>query len=69
MSEWISVDDRLPEHGEVIAFSTQYGDYLIGWLTESEYEDVVCHGDGCEMYHVTHWMPLPEIPKEEPDYE
>ena len=65
MSEWISVKERLPERGEVIAFSAQYGDYLIGCLNESVYEDVVCYGDGCEMYHVTHWQPLPPPPGEE----
>ena len=65
MSEWISVKDRLPECGEVIAFSNQYEDYLIGCLFEFECEDVVCYSDGCEMYHVTHWMPLPEPPKED----
>ena len=66
MAEWISVKDRLPERVEVIAFSAQYGDYLIGWIAEAEDSDTgaVCIGDGVELYEVTHWMPLPEPPKE-----
>lgn len=67
MGEWISVKDRLPESGEVIAFAAEYSEYLIGWLAETEDEDrgVVCYGDGVEMWLVTHWMPLPEPPKED----
>ena len=65
MSEWISVEEQMPERGDVIAYSTQYGDILIGWIAETESEGIVCYGDGCMMYHVTHWQPLPEPPGEE----
>lgn len=65
MSEWTSVEEQMPERGDVIAYSTQYGDILIGWIAETESEGIVCYGDGCMMYHVTHWMPLPEPPGEE----
>ena len=59
MSEWISVKDRLPETGvEVLAYSD--GDiYTVvhcidgSWIASSTYYD---------LYHVTHWMPLPEPP-------
>lgn len=64
MSEWISVKDRLPERGEVIAFSPTYKEYMIGRLCESSIEGIYCRCDGCELYQVTHWMPLPEPPKE-----
>lgn len=65
MSEWISVEEQMPERGDVIAYSTQYGDILIGWIAETESEGIVCYGDGCMMYPVTHWMPLPSPPGEE----
>ena len=62
--EWISVDDRLPEIGRdylvtdgivcmVAAFRTQAGIWdfwTIKWWDTSD---------------VTHWMPLPEPPKED----
>ena len=41
MSEWISVKERMPERGDVIAYSTQYGDILIGWIAETESEGIV----------------------------
>lgn len=65
--EWISVKDRLPENGEVIAFAETGCEYLIGVLDESEYvgDGVCCYGDGVMMMCVTHWMPLPEPPKED----
>ena len=67
MSEWISVKERLPEHGQVIAFSPQYKEYMIGYLDESSVEGIFCHCDGVELYQVTHWQPLPEPPGEEGD--
>lgn len=66
MSEWISVNDRLPEnrvpvltcgrYGIKVLYHTYY--FLMGlwgwaddpWIFENE---------------VTHWMPIPELPKEE----
>jgi hypothetical protein len=58
MSEWISADDRLPpfdqevlcrEHGRT--FVGEVGTTGVWWDDESSY-----HG-------VTHWMPLPDLPK------
>lgn len=56
---WISVKDALPEIG---------GSYLValndGYVASTEYMD-----DGFELWadagEVTHWMPLPELPKED----
>ena len=63
VGEWISVDDRMPEKmGEVLV--VLYGRVCIAWY----------HGNGqfetgsgliCYAEEVTHWMPLPEPPKEE----
>lgn len=62
---WISVKDDLPkEFGEpCIVYngsSVQYGDYFSNgeWYTPDCYESD-------EIIGVTHWMPLPEPPKEE----
>ena len=87
MSEWINVNDRLPEMGE----HYQSEDVLVCInyrpddpdTTEDTYVSIDhvafnCFGQGefsCERddprdgepspYFVTHWMPLPEPPKEE----
>ena len=70
MSEWISVKDRLPE-GECLAVSNcrgfSYGEYLIGYIGEDESSDTgyMCESDNEILSNATHWMPLPEQPKEE----
>lgn len=58
MSNWISVEDRLPEpvDGEKIL---AYGD---GYCFECELEDHVWTNLGGDEF--THWMPLPEPPCE-----
>ena len=70
-SEWISVDERLPEVG---------GTYLIALKEKYEWEkewryhvdaasftfewDCIFHDwDEGQDIHITHWMPLPEAPK------
>ena len=60
-SEWISVDERLPEVGEsvlgyaesmdecfVVAYSNTYRTFFNGQFPNDD---------------ITHWMPLPEAPK------
>lgn len=59
MSEWISVKDRLPDKG---------GRYIVHDLTLGVqgyyyHPDVYCPA----WKTVTHWMPLPEPPKEDND--
>lgn len=63
---WFPVEKRLPSvtYGDVIAFSTEHSDYLLGRLVETEENGIVCIGDGVQLYNVTHWTPLPEPPKE-----
>ena len=61
--EWISVKDRLPELAndyDVVHVLIYLDD---GFITGADYEK-----DGFELWadsgEVTHWMPLPEPPKE-----
>lgn len=60
--KWISVKERLPENGQLV---WTYSDDK-----QSSYGMMLRHGvwevirDGCELVEVTHWMPLPEPPKE-----
>ena len=56
-TKWISVNERLPERFEcVLTYEKGYG----------VKENRIC-GDGASWwigFHVTHWMPLPEPPKD-----
>lgn len=67
-SEWVSVKDRLPEVGEYnVAADTDYGKKVTAcelnkdgnWIHDGE--ETFCHS---YYFEVTHWMPLPEPPKE-----
>lgn len=72
---WISVEERLPD-GEVLAANFApgtygYKEYLIGYVsvvkcTEPDWEKGKCYAtnDFEILNNVTHWMPLPEPPKE-----
>lgn len=69
MSEWISVNDRLPAKGKDVLFTGTniYGNrYEVqrGYFDGTNWRCSCCHemlkgGAVC-----THWMPLPELPKE-----
>lgn len=58
---WISVKDKLPEFCNAVLTTTQYGTQRVGiydggwWLANTP--------DLRRMSSITHWMPLPELPK------
>ena len=56
--KWISVDDRLPEQGEEAICIAADGDMMIGKYTEWGWMFP------CYFEELTHWMPIPEPPKE-----
>ena len=60
MSEWVSVEDRLPEESEV-SNCTGFSKDVYPWRNQSllGFSDGVKNSFG----EVTHWMPLPEPPK------
>lgn len=66
VQEWISVKDRLPEEKVncIVHYKHSYCDNDDYWAIG------ICFYDGEKFkidwaYKVTHWMPLPEPPKEE----
>lgn len=71
--EWISVNERLPKDEKpVLAYYGFYRDYdkedlgarFIGTLTYFAYDPVPHWQHESTGIFVTHWMPLPEPPKE-----
>ena len=76
MNEWISVKDRLPEEG--VGWTMVYGCILSRWWVQPGFYDrqreewISRFINGYEeeegyarLESVSHWMPLPEAPKEE----
>jgi hypothetical protein len=72
---WISVKDKLPENNTVCLTYSPKGKmrvaeaFLPSSLPNSKYDPMECwwstHGaGGTRFVAVTHWMPLPEPPKE-----
>lgn len=66
MAEWISVKDRLPtENGKYLAAIA--GDkieepyVILWWFYNGKFQDFYYF----PTRYVSHWMPLPEPPKEE----
>jgi hypothetical protein len=65
--EWISVKDRLPEIGQSIIFfcvdHIRAGKYYATFSDNSDlgFYDLCCNYD---FDNVTHWMPIPQFPKE-----
>lgn len=59
--EWIPVTDRLPENDKTVLVWSH--------RNSKEYFNVYDHGKWVimETEDITHWMPLPEPPKEETD--
>lgn len=66
-SGWISVKDRLPE--EETEYLCWFGDYPMGaFVMVCRWNKIRgafwCYSDNAKWAFVTHWMPLPEPPKE-----
>ena len=61
---WISVEERLPEEKEDVAAIIRYNEnvweYGIAFLMDGSWR-----ANGTRQVTVTHWMPLPEPPKED----
>jgi hypothetical protein len=66
-SPWRRVEEELPKYGQDVLAARLYGSDADGWA----YEIVIAHV--CEVRgtnywnatNITHWMPLPEPPKED----
>ena len=70
--KWISVEERLPELGEIglsedILLINKYGNMGVSAFYKYNGEILVDWGEAgnCLLEKFTHWMPLPAPPKEE----
>ena len=67
-SEWVSVEERLPNDKQIVLFRQKNGfiycaEYFAGNSLCSPSWFIDC--DCWEAKEVTHWMPLPKSPKED----
>ena len=61
MSDWISVEDRLPDVDERVIFCTSYNGYMI---ISSIVEGVSPENDWLALLGISHWHPIPDPPKD-----
>lgn len=74
MGEWVSVKDRLPKNHQHVIFKLNediagLGIYCLTGIVK-KHSKVCCFLDAWNLEYwriptVTHWIPLPELPKEE----
>lgn len=74
MTEWIKVSERLPESCQYVLVHEKYEEvpmvaYLMDGLWQASFHYVECKGDcklltNVQRQFVTHWMPLPQLPKD-----
>lgn len=71
MQKWIPVSERLPEeHGEYLTLTPcrienrKYSTWLSWYDPKRGFYDIDPEWGDIEIDTVTHWMPLPEQPKE-----
>lgn len=63
MSEWISVNDRLPELEETVLVLDMSGNKMVRTLRRlSSEKEPSFRPDGLvPQKHITHWMPIPDF--------
>ena len=66
IGKWISVEDRLPEHCMYVLCCGARGGMFVGNVSTVKHLDdkVKAFQHGGQERYITHWMPLPEPPKE-----
>lgn len=71
-NEWVSVEERLPENGQIVLFHQKDGfiycaEYFVG--KELMSPEWFIDNDSWNAKVVTHWMPLPAPPEKENSHE
>lgn len=60
-NEWVSVEERLPEEKQRVIVRCERVGTSVGWILWGNWMTDIGPGAG----KATHWMPLPQPPKEE----
>ena len=63
-NRWISVEERLPEHGQKVLGIDSDGEIEV-WCFDAEYPSMCRYGGNLRAFDISRWMPLPEPPEEE----
>ena len=71
-NEWVRVEERLPENGQIVLFHQKDGfiycaEYFVG--KELMSPEWFIDNDSWNAKVVTHWMPLPAPPEKENSHE
>ena len=62
--EWINFDEVKPNDGQYVLSVTSEGIMEVMYF-DKDWCNCLCQYDGLvKVFNVTHWMPLPEPPKE-----
>ena len=64
--EWISTKEQMPKFNKEVLLYDEFGQIGVGGLVKSDNGLVewLCDGEWRGVTEVTHWMPLPEPPKD-----
>ena len=65
MSEWISVKDKMPEDGIRVLTYADNSAMFVASRDDGWYVDTGEYYYSSPLTNITHWMPLPEPPKED----
>lgn len=63
VNEWIPVAERLPERSGFYLVCTVHEFYKTAKMAKAHFRSGGFYGQGGHWSNVTHWMPLPELPK------
>ena len=63
VQKWISVEDNLPNRQANVLVASKHDFVCIASLTNNHKNNKFYDGDGFAINSITHWMPLPKLPK------
>lgn len=61
---WISVEERMPRAGKAVLVSVRNTSSTLKWVMVDIWHGSWLENEDSDCHIVTHWMPLPEPPKE-----
>jgi len=63
-NNWISCKTKKPNKNDRVLVFSSYEGNESQHVAEYVASDIFWRGDDADIFHVTHWMPLPEPPKD-----